>query len=284
MAKMLRVGFVGVGDMGGPMARHIIQSGFPTTLWARRPEALGQFADLSFETARDLPDLGRKSDICGVCVFSDEDTLEVCLGEAGLMSAMAPGAIVLLHPTIAPQTAVRIAEAGERGGVKVLDAPVAGARVRAEEGALSVVVGGDAGAFQRAMPVMQAYGRSIRRMGPVGSGLQMKMLNNLLSRVNLAMAHEAVQLGANLGMDGNVVLDVLRSASADSFMLNFLADRILPHPEYARHVAAMAEKDMDLFERMRTEAGLAPSALERAAREGVRAFQKLGRNSLADQN
>ncbi len=276
MAERLRAGFVGVGDMGGPMARHIIQAGFPTTLWARRPASLEKYGGLSFRTASDLVDLGLSSDVCGVCVFSDEDTRQVCLGEAGVLAGMQPGSVLLLHPTIQPETVIEIAEAGEARGVAVLDAPVAGTVVRAEEGDLSVIVGGDAAGFEKAMPVMQAYGRTIQLMGQVGSGVRMKTLNNLLTRINLGMAYQALEMGVKLGMDRAAVLTILRSASADSFMMNFLADRILPNPGYAKHLVTMGEKDNALFVRLRQAAGLPPSALEDAAQQGIVAFHEIG--------
>ncbi len=281
MNETLRVGFVGLGDMGEPMVRHIIAAGFQTTLWARRPASLARLSDSTFKVAGDLVDLGRSSDICGVCVFSDEDTLEVTLGDKGVLAGMRKGATLLLHPTIAPETAMRISEAGAARGVAVLDAPVAGTRVRAEEGTLSVMVGGASAAFEHALPVLRAYDRDIRHMGPIGSGMRMKALNNLLSRVNLGMAYEALEIGVKLGMERSAVLETLRGSGAASFMLEFLAERVLPDPEYARHLASMSAKDMTLFEQVRVAAGLERTPLEDAAEHGVRAFGRMGGDSGA---
>ncbi|OLT16446.1 hypothetical protein BJF78_14315 [Pseudonocardia sp. CNS-139] len=226
----VRVGFVGLGDIGGPMAQRLVDAGLPTTLWARRPATLDQYAPGTFHAAASRAELGARCDVVGVCVFGDDDVREVLLGADGVLAAMAPGAVVLIHSTVSPQVCAEAAAAGAERGVAVLDAPISGARAGAQQGTLTIMVGGDATAMERAMPALRAYGSVIRRMGGAGAGQTMKVLNNVLSASTGMLACLAVELGERLGLDHAAVLDVLRSGGAASASLESLATRLIPDP------------------------------------------------------
>lgn len=265
----LRAGFIGLGDMGGPMAQRIIDAGFPTTLWARREASLDQFDRSRFTSASTPAELGASSDVVGVCVFRDEDVRSVLLGDDGVLAGMASGGIVLIHATVTVAVCEEVAAVAADRGIEVLDAPVSGARAASEAGTLTVMIGGNAAALDRALPVVKAYGRVISLMGRLGSGQKMKALNNVTGFCNGRIASLAVETGAALGLNPDAIMDVLRSGGAASFALDSIITRLLPDPEFRAHAATMIEKDTRLFQQYLREAGLPRSVLESLAEERI---------------
>jgi 3-hydroxyisobutyrate dehydrogenase-like beta-hydroxyacid dehydrogenase len=274
---MIRAGFIGLGDMGGAIARRIIDAEFVTTLWARRETSLEAFRGTRFNSAQSPSEVGRNSDVVGVCVFGDDDVRAVVFGSDGLLEGMAQGSVLIIHSTVSVAVTLEIAAAAQARGVYVLDAPVSGARSGATAGTLSIMVGGEALAFQKALPLMQVYGASILHLGGIGSGQRMKVLNNVLGFANLRMAHLAIELGDRLGLEPEGVKQVLRSGSAGSFNLGILIDRLLPDPAFARHAVTMTEKDTRLFQRMCQDEGLPRTLMDQLAEEAIEVVARLGK-------
>lgn len=269
MKQVPRVGFVGLGDMGGAIAGRIMSAGFPVTLWARREVSYAQFAPESFRRARDLEDLGRSSDIVGVCVFGDDDVRQIVLAEGGLLSAMGPGGILLIHSTVSVQTCLEIAHAAAHR-IEVLDAPVSGQREEALRGRLVLMVGGDPVALERSRPVIESYGNLVRRMGPVGSGQTMKLLNNVLAFATGSLAIDAIETAQSLGLDAKAVMDVLCAGGARSMALISMVEKLVPNPDFCRHASSLMEKDARLFSEIRERAQLPRGVLEELAYARVR--------------
>ena len=122
----MRVGFIGLGSQGGPMARRIIEAGFPTTLWARRPASLEGFADTAAKVAGSPADLAAASDLVCLCVVGDADIEDVTAGENGVLAGLEPGGVIAVHSTVHPKTCHDLAEKAAAQGVSVIDAPVSG--------------------------------------------------------------------------------------------------------------------------------------------------------------
>ena len=277
---MSRIGFIGLGDMGGAIARRIIDAGFATTLWARREASYEQFRDLSFGRASTPAQLGAQSDLVGVCVFADDDVRTVLLGPDGVFAGMRPGGIVLIHSTISTEATLELAAAGKARSIGVLDAPVSGARIGAVSGKLAIMVGGDAEVFEQALPLMRAYGGTILRLGGIGSGQRMKFLNNVLGFANVRMACLALELAERLGLDRDAAGTILRSGSAASANLNILLDRLLPEPAFARHAVTMTKKDTRLFQSACAAAGIERTLLDRLAEEATEVIAALDRRTM----
>ncbi|MGB8389174.1 NAD(P)-dependent oxidoreductase, partial [Mycobacterium sp.] len=140
----MKVGFIGLGSQGAPMARRIIDGGYPTTLWARSPATLEPFADTPATVAESPAELGAASDLACLCVVGDADIDEITCGERGLLTAMKPGSIIAVHSTVHPNTCRELAKNAGAYGVSVIDAPVSGGGPAAAEGRLLVMAGGDA--------------------------------------------------------------------------------------------------------------------------------------------
>ncbi|GAB2851378.1 NAD(P)-dependent oxidoreductase [Actinocorallia aurea] len=209
-----RVGFVGLGSQGGPMARRIAEAGFPTTLWARRPETLAPFADTPAKTAGSLAELAAASDLACVCVVDDAGVEEVV---GGLLEAMAPGGLIVVHSTVHPATCERLAERAAERGLGLVDAPVSGGGPAAANGTLLVMAGGPEAEIARARPVFAAYADPVVHLGGVGAGQRTKIINNLLMTANLGVAESAYALAGSLGVDLAQLAVVLGRGSGGSF-------------------------------------------------------------------
>jgi 3-hydroxyisobutyrate dehydrogenase len=212
----MRVGFIGLGSQGGPMARRIVEGGFDTTLWARRQASLEPYADTAAKTAESPAGLAAASDLVCVCVVGDDDVREVLYGDTGVLAGLAPGAIVAIHSTVHPDTCREIAEKAAAQGVSVIDAPVSGGGPAVEEGKLLVMVGGDEDVVERCRPVFSTYADPIVHLGAVGAGQVTKILNNLLFTANLGSAMSTLELGESLGVPRDRLSQVLNGGSATS--------------------------------------------------------------------
>jgi 3-hydroxyisobutyrate dehydrogenase len=218
----VRVGFIGLGSQGGPMARRIIEGGYQTTLWARRPATLEPFADTPAKIAESPAELAAASDLVCLCVVGDPDIEEVTGGERGLLASMKPGGIIAVHSTVHPKTCRGLAKRADAQGVSVIDAPVSGGGPAASEGRLLVMVGGDADVVKRCRPVFETYADQVVHLGDLGSGQTTKLLNNLLFTANLGTAATALSLSGALGVAPDRFTEVVSRSSGNSFALNAL--------------------------------------------------------------
>jgi len=219
----MRVGFIGLGSQGGPMARAIAEAGHPTTLWARREASLEPYADTDAKTAATPAELAANSDIVCLCVVGDADVEELADGPDGLLAHMAPGSILVVHSTIHPDTCKNLAERAAAQGISVVDAPVSGGAPAVEQKQLLVMVGGDEADLEKCRPVFESYANPIVHLGPVGAGQVTKILNNLLFTANLGSAMSALELGESLGVSRTKVCEVLSGGSANSKALGSIA-------------------------------------------------------------
>jgi 3-hydroxyisobutyrate dehydrogenase len=213
--RMPRVGFVGLGSQGAPMARRIVDAGFPTTLWARRPASLEPFEDTAAAVAGSPVELGAACDVLGVCVVDDAGVDDVLRGAEGALASMADGSVVVVHSTVHPATCLRLQEDFPR--LHVVDAPVSGGGHKAAEGELLVMAGGPAEVVERVRPVLATFGDPVLHVGPLGSGQEAKVLNNTVFAAQLALAAEVFALATSRGLDRQAVATILSSGSGRSY-------------------------------------------------------------------
>lgn len=216
--KQLRIGFVGLGEIGAPIARRIASAGWPLTAYARRPQALELLKGSSATHASSLKELGERSDIVAICVYDDAQLLDVTLGD-GILAGMRRGGIVIVHSTVSRETCRRLADAAAPLGIDVLDAPISGGPDRATAGTLSVMVGGNPAAFDRCKPVLESIAGVLRLIGPLGSGQAAKTINNALYSAQGRLVDEAIGFGERLGLDRRALIEMLQAGSSDSFVL-----------------------------------------------------------------
>ena len=258
----MRVGFIGLGSQGGPMARRIVDAGHPTTLWARRPATLEPFTDTAAKVAASPAELAAASDLVCVCVVDDTDVTDVV---TSVLGGMAPGGIVAVHSTVHPDTCRTLAaEAGARG-VTLVDAPVSGGGRAAADGRLLVMVGGEPDAVARCRPVFATYGDPIVHLGPLGTGQVTKLLNNLLFTANLATAASTLALGTSLGVDAGRLAEVVSHGTANSFALGRIAAAGGTVDRIAQHAGPLLHKDVSLVADLAAAAGTRPGVVLDAA-------------------
>jgi 3-hydroxyisobutyrate dehydrogenase-like beta-hydroxyacid dehydrogenase len=236
----------------------------PTTLWARRAEALEPFAGQA-EFAADPYELGARSDVVGICVTDGAAVREVVLGASGVLAGMRPESVLAIHSTIGPDECVAIAEEAASYGVRVIDAPVSGGGAVAAVGQLTVYVGGEADALAFVRPVLATYGNPVFHMGALGSGMRTKLLNNALVAAHFALAHDAFRLGTSEGLDPATLADALRSGSGRSFSMEVFLG-LGSFDAIADHVGPIMAKDVGLFARETASAGDRATLLDAADR------------------
>jgi 3-hydroxyisobutyrate dehydrogenase-like beta-hydroxyacid dehydrogenase len=254
----LRVGFIGLGSQGAPMARRIIGAGYPTTLWARRPGTLEPFAGTGARPAGSPAELAAASDLVCVCVRDDADVEAVV---DAVLGGLAAGGVIAVHSTVHPDTCRRLAERAQASGVGLIDAPVSGGGPAAEAGRLLVMVGGDDETVQRCRPVFASYGDPVVHLGPVGAGQVTKLLNNAAFTAHLGVAASLLALGQSLGVDQLRLADVISHGSGDSFALQRVASAGGTVARIGEHAGHLLRKDVRLIAEV---AAAAPAAADGA--------------------
>jgi 3-hydroxyisobutyrate dehydrogenase-like beta-hydroxyacid dehydrogenase len=262
----MRVGFVGLGDQGAPMAQALAESGWAVHLWARRPETLAALVGaFPFTAAATVAELGRACEVVGICVDRDRDVEEL-LVDRGLLASLLPGAVVVNHGTGAPAEAQRFAALGQAAGIEVLDAPVSGGGDGARARSLTVMVGGDAVAYQRCRALFDCFGRDVHHLGGPGAGQLAKLVNNLLLTMNLRSAEAVLEIADALGLDVGRLAEVLLASSGASTALRQLARTA---PDLLAHYRGMLAKDVDALGATAADRGIAAGEAVDAARRGI---------------
>jgi 3-hydroxyisobutyrate dehydrogenase-like beta-hydroxyacid dehydrogenase len=213
-----RLGFVGMGVMGAPMARNLLRAGNTVTVWSRTAAKAEALRADGVEVAGSLPELAARCEVVFLCVTSSPDVEEVV---AALLPSLAPGALVVDMSTIDPEAARRAAAACAGRGVGFLDAPVSGGETGAINGTLTIMVGGDAAHLERARPYLATMGNpdNIVHCGTVGSGEVVKLVNNLLGATIAAACGEALLMAAKAGADLSTIVRVAGVSSGANWQL-----------------------------------------------------------------
>jgi 3-hydroxyisobutyrate dehydrogenase len=239
----MRVGFIGLGDQGGPMARMIVKGGFSLGIWARREEVKARFAGWGADVAESPAALAAQSDLMCLCVTGDADVRELLI-DKGIIAAMRKRTMLAIHATVMPQTCIEMSKLAAAQGVTLLDMPVSGSGHAALARTLLVMAGGEAPAIARAMPVLETYAGTVIRMGDVGAAMNAKLINNLMAVVNIGQAYRALALGKTVGVDPAALRAAIMAGTGRTFAIDLI--RRLHVPERADHVRGVLVKDVDL--------------------------------------
>ena len=219
---MERVGFIGVGVMGGPMCLNLLKAGFPLTIYARRPESVRTVLEAGAPLAQSARAVAEATDIVITMLPDSPQIEEVVLGPGGVLEGASRGMAVVDMSTIAPSTSKKVAAACAERGVDFLDAPVSGGSQGAEAGTLSIMVGGDAATVERLRPIFTVMGSAekIFHVGPVGAGEVVKLVNQHLCGVIAAAALESFVLGVKAGADVETMARVVGVSSGANWQLD----------------------------------------------------------------
>src|SRR4051794_17477142 len=230
MANPERVAFLGLGIMGRPQAANIVRAGFDLTVWNRTRSRAEEFAEeFGAHLAGTPAEAAARADVTITMVPDSAQVEEVLFGKDGAAEGLREGTIAIDMSTIAPSASVSIGERLRREGIGFLDAPVSGSRPKAEDGTLTIMVGGDAPDFERAQPVLNAMGELIVHVGPQGHGSVVKLINNTLAAINAAALAEALALAERENLDTDALQRVVAASSGASPMPALKAEPMLKH-------------------------------------------------------
>ncbi len=220
MSEAKSAAFIGLGVMGYPMAGHLQAKGFAVTVYNRTDSKAAAWVDQHGGAKADTPAAAAaEADVVFCCVGNDKDLEEVTLGPDGAFGAMRPGALFVDHTTASADIARRLFAAAKEAGFGALDAPVSGGQAGAENGVLTIMVGGEQADFDRAKAMMQAYGRAVTLLGPAGAGQLTKMVNQITIAGLLQGLSEALTFSEKAGLDSKLVLEVISKGAAQSWQM-----------------------------------------------------------------
>ena len=214
------VAFIGLGVMGYPMAGHLSKMGHSVTVFNRTTAVAEKWiAQYGGDLARTPAEAAKGADFVFCCVGNDDDLRAVTVDEQGAFDGMAKGAVFIDHTTASAGVARELAALGAERGVEVLDAPVSGGQAGAENGALTVMVGGEETTFAKAQPLINGFAKSVRLMGPAGAGQLTKMVNQICIAGLVQSLSEGIQFAEKAGLDPAAVVDVISKGAAQSWQM-----------------------------------------------------------------
>jgi 3-hydroxyisobutyrate dehydrogenase-like beta-hydroxyacid dehydrogenase len=217
---MAKVAFLGLGVMGFPMAGHLAAKGHEVTVYNRSPDKAARWCETHQGRAAATPaEAAQGADFVMACVGNDDDLRAVCLGPKGAFAGMAPGALLIDHTTVSAAVTRDLAEQAAAQGFGFIDAPVSGGQAGAENGALSIMCGGDEAQYARAEPVIAAYARICRRLGPSGAGQMAKMVNQICIAGLVQGLAEGLNFAERAGLDIPELVEVISQGAAGSWQM-----------------------------------------------------------------
>ena len=263
---MKKIGFIGLGIMGFPMAENLMKAGYELHVFARADGKAELLEERGAARCRTPADVAAGSEAVVVMVKADKDVEEVVLGENGLAEGAQPGLVILNASTILPSTSKRFAETVAARGIHVLDCPVTGSAPQAREAQLGFMVGGDREIFERCRPVLMAMGKAAYYLGGSGSGSYAKLANNTMYAINLLSFAEAVSMVSKSGIDPELFLEIVGQGGARSAVSEAKLPKIISRDFSPAFSLAMMNKDAGLVARLAAELGVKTPVFD-AARE-----------------
>ena len=216
----MKVAFIGLGVMGYPMAGHVLRAGLEICVFNRNAARAEQWcAEYGGDVAPTPAEAAKNADAVLVCVGNDDDVRAVVLGENGALAAMKPGAILVDHTTASAELARELAGVAQQQGKQFLDAPVSGGQAGAENGALTVMIGGDQSTYSLAKPVIDCYSRFSRLLGPAGHGQLAKMVNQICIAGVVQGLAEGLSFAMKAGLEGEALIETISKGAAGSWQM-----------------------------------------------------------------
>jgi 3-hydroxyisobutyrate dehydrogenase len=258
-----RIGFIGLGIMGRGMAANLLKAGFSVRVWNRTASRIDALVAAGAEAGASPADVAANSDIIITCVSDTPDVEAVVLGDDGVIHGVKEGALLVDCSTISPKVTQEIAALLAEKGVHMLDAPISGGSEGAANGTLSIMVGGDAAQFARAMPAFEAMGKTITHVGGTGAGQTVKLVNQVLVVVNCLAMSEALMLAQAGGVDLQKTFDAISKGAAGSWMFTNRAPQIIARDWRPGFTVDLQQKDLRLVLDAADELGVPiPGTLE----------------------
>jgi 3-hydroxyisobutyrate dehydrogenase len=274
------VGFIGVGNMGNPMAANVLKAGFPMTVFDLHPPATENLVLAGAKGAASARDVVERSEIVMTCLPASPDVEAAYLSPGGLVDRARPGTILIDLSSVLPSTPRTIEPRARARGVHFLEAPVSGGVSGARAATLAVMVGGDPEVLERARPVLRALGPNIFHVGPVGAGNTVKAINNMMSCVNGLAMMEGIALGVKAGLDPMTIYEVVKASSGASKALERIPTALVPRKFEPGFKVRLMNKDLETFNTIAKELHV-PVSFANVAQRYQQAAMAAG---LADQD
>lgn len=251
-----RIGIIGVGIMGEPMAKNLINAGYEVTAYDINREAVDRVAAYGGKSASSSKEAAASSELVITMLPEDRIVLEAVLGTNGAMEGMSQGAILVDMSTVSPATSKKIAETLEKNGIEMLDAPVSGGDVGAREATLSIMVGGKQEIFDKALPVLEKMGKNVSYVGDHGAGEVAKAANQIIVALTIEAVAEALIFTKKSGVDPEKVRDALMGGFAQSRILELHGQRMLDRNFEPGGKVRLHKKDTEIAMTMAKELGM----------------------------
>src|SRR3990172_5046356 len=256
MATQLRLGFIGLGLMGKPMAAHLLRAGFPLTVHNRSQAAVAELVAAGAAVAASPAGVAAATDLIFTCLPDSPDVERIVLGPQGILAGARPGLIVVDHSTILPATARKLAEALAARGLQFLDAPVSGGQLGSQNGTLTIMVGGDAAALETARPAPHAYSSTITHIGSAGAGQVAKCCNQIMVAAQMAAMAELLIFARKADVDPRKVVQAIRGGAAQCWTLDNKPERLFAGNRQPGFKARMQVKDLKIVMDSAREIGM----------------------------
>src|SRR5881392_279288 len=241
------VGFIGVGNMGNPMASNVLKAGFPLTVFDLHPPAMANLLGAGAKGAASARDVVERTEIVMTCLPASPDVEAAYLEPGGLVDRARPGTILIDLSSVLPSTPRKIEPRARARDVRFLEAPVSGGVSGARAATLAVMVGGDPQVLERARPVLRAIGPNIFGVGPVGAGNTVKAINNMMACVNSLAMMEGLVLGRKAGLDAMTIYEVVKASSGASKALERIPTALIPRKFEPGFKVRLMNKDLETF-------------------------------------
>lgn len=268
---MLRVGYIGLGLMGKSIARNILKAGFPVVIHNRSRAAVDELVAEGAASASSPAEVAQRVDIVFTNLPDSPDVEKVALGENGITSGAREGLIFVDNSTIKPASARMIAGKLKEKGVLALDAPVSGGDIGAKNGTLTIMVGGEAKALEKVMPIFQAVGKSVTHVGEAGAGQVAKAANQIMVAAQMVAMGELLVFSKKAGVDPRKVVDAIKGGAAQCWTLDVKPPRLFEGNRSPGFKAYMQLKDMGIVLDTAKEYGIPISSTE----ENTKFFQQM---------
>ncbi|GGD51935.1 oxidoreductase [Lacimicrobium alkaliphilum] len=252
-----KVAFIGLGVMGYPMAGHLQSSGYQVCVYNRTTSKAEQWVKtFSGDMAQSPAKAAEDAELVFVCVGNDDDLKSVVLGDDGALTGMRPGTVLVDHTTASANVAKELHQIANERQVGFLDAPVSGGQAGAENGALTVMVGGESSVFDKAEPAMEAYSRCCKLLGPAGTGQMAKMMNQICIAGVVQGLAEALNFGQQAGLDCEAVIEVIGQGAAQSWQMQNRYQTMLKGEYDFGFAVDWMRKDLDIALQQARELGV----------------------------
>jgi 2-hydroxymethylglutarate dehydrogenase len=274
------VGFIGVGNMGNPMAANVLRAGFPMTVFDKHEPAMKNLLDGGAKAGASSREVAERSEIVLTCLPASPDVEAVYLEPGGLVDSAKPGTILIDLSSVLPSTPRKIEPRAQQRGAHFLESPVSGGVSGARAATLAIMVGGDAEVLARARSVLRAIGPNIFHVGPVGAGNTVKAINNMMACVNSLAMMEGLALGVKAGLNPMTIYEVVKASSGASKALERIPTAVVPRNFEPGFKVRLMNKDLDTYNTIAKELHV-PVSFSNEAQRYQQAAMAAG---LADQD